>query len=100
MGLTRSSIITCTIYIMYVICTYQTVLQINSLKLSDGDALHVYMSQDPMDHFITFYGPYEIEGTTDYFTSSSNMLMIQLKTRSLESNTGFSLTYYMGRWFV
>ena len=73
-------------------CTH---LQFAHLALNEDDELHVH--EGSMDtRVLLFRGPLDFSGTEDYYTSTTNTVIVMLRTRSVEGAQGFSINYKLG----
>ena len=70
-------------------------LQFARLALNEDDELHVY--EGSMDtRVLLFRGPLDFSGTEDYYTSTTNTVIVMLRTSSVEGAQGFSINYKLG----
>ena len=77
-------------YITFVVC-----LQIQHLALAEGDELHFY--ENSLDNrVLLFRGPLDFSATEDYYTSTTNNVIIMLRTMSVDVAQGFDINYKLG----
>ena len=73
-------------------------VMISSLSLNEGDEFRIYDgSVRPEAMVLRIEGPIDFSATQDYYSSTTDRLMVGLITTSVEGAQGFSLRFKLGQ---